>query len=114
MDQAAALGRGAGAFIQAEQAVLAGGQVETGQGDRVDLLLGEVGRELLVDGDAGRDFSIGTRVGTRAGADVVVATTDDSVVGNALDADVDGAAGLHDGGVGLGIVGQGPAAAELQ
>ncbi|CDF93513.1 hypothetical protein BN844_3844 [Pseudomonas sp. SHC52] len=53
LGQAAALGRGAGAFVQAEQAVLTGGQVETGQGHRVDLLLGEVGRELLVDGDAG-------------------------------------------------------------
>ena len=54
---------------QAEQAVLPGGQAEARQGQRVDLLLGQVGRQLLIN--CGRLCNTFRRLSLRRFAEVL-------------------------------------------
>lgn len=99
---------GAGVLAaEAEQAVLPGRQVEAWQGGRVDLLLREVRRQLLIQGHEGGERSARcVGVGTRAAANVVVAGANDAVVEVGLGADVDRARRLNHRRVGLVTGGQ--------
>ncbi|CRM94573.1 hypothetical protein [Pseudomonas sp. 22 E 5] len=85
-------------IVEVEQAVFAGGQVEAGQAQWVDLLLGNVRRQLWVELDLGR---VARRLGVGAAADVGVATLHDVVVDAGLSLHVNGAARLDHGGVAL-------------
>ncbi|SAM33193.1 hypothetical protein BN1864_LIB5394:03240 [Pseudomonas sp. 1 R 17] len=89
---------GAIAVVEVEQAVLAGGQVEAGQAQRVGLLLGNVRWQLRVEADQGR---VARRLGVGAAADVGVATLHDAVVDAGLGSHVHTATGLDHGGVAL-------------
>ncbi|RMO54529.1 hypothetical protein ALQ29_05555 [Pseudomonas marginalis pv. marginalis] len=89
---------GAIAVVEVEQAVLAAGQVEAGQAQRVDLLLGHVRWQLRVEADQGR---VARRMGVGAAADVGVATSHDAVVDAGLGLHIHAAAGLDHSGVTL-------------
>ncbi|RMP81056.1 hypothetical protein ALQ17_05343 [Pseudomonas fluorescens] len=89
---------GAIAVAEVKQAVLASGQVEAGQAQRVDLLLGNVRRQLRVEADQGR---VARRIGVGTAADVGVATAHDAVVDAGLGLHIHAAAGLDHGGVTL-------------
>ncbi|CRM65539.1 hypothetical protein [Pseudomonas sp. 58 R 12] len=87
---------GAFAVVEVEQAVLPGGQVESRQAQGIDLLLGEVRRQLRVEFHLGR---VAGRMGVGTAADIGVATVHDPVIDAVLGLYVRGATGLDDGGV---------------
>ena len=95
---------------EAEQPALAGGQGEAGQAQRVDLLLGQVRRQLLVEGHAGGVTGCATGTGGVGGGfgartDVAIAQAHHAVVDTGLGLDVYCAARLNHGGVALVIAG---------
>ncbi len=95
---------------EAEQPALAGGQGEAGQAQRVDLLLGQVRRQLLVEGHAGGVTGCATGTGGVGGgfgtcADVAIAQAYHAVVDAGLRFDVYRAACLNHGGVALVVAG---------
>ncbi|CRM34882.1 hypothetical protein [Pseudomonas sp. 44 R 15] len=107
----AGTGRRTGALAaEAEQAALAGGQGKAGQAQRVDLLLGQVWRQLRVEGDAGRVTVGGAGAGRAGGGfctrpDVGVTRAHYAVVDTGLRLDVHRAASLNHGSVTLIIAG---------
>ncbi len=82
---------------QAEQAMLANGQAETGKGQRIDLLLLQAGRQLGVEGDVGRDLSAGgTGINTVASTQIGVVRPNETVLKVLAGLDVDIATRLED------------------
>ena len=87
---------------QAEQAVLPSGQAEARQGQRVDLLLGQVRRQLLINGNTRGELAArSTGARARTTAHVGVARAYNAVVDVVLGVDVDRTGGLDNGGIAL-------------
>ncbi len=95
-------GCGAGLATQAEQAVLPGRQAEAWQAQRIDLLLGQVWRQLLIDSNACGELTA-RRIGVsaRTAAHVAVTSAYDVVADVLARVDVYRAAGLDNGGIAL-------------
>ncbi len=103
-DGVAYLAFAAALVAEAEQAVLPGGQGEAGQGQGIDLLLGQVWRQLGIERDMGRDRSAGSTVfDSVTTAQIGVLRADHAVVQALVGLQDDVAASLDDGRVAFAV-----------